>query len=78
MQDESKIMGPQQRVYADGSVILGIKPGPELTWGYWGATIRAIASMWKSWDTIELEFVIGVEEEGVLGTGFLTTISGSS
>lgn len=65
-------MGPRLRSYESGGVILGVKPTEELTWGYWGATIRAIDSMWQAWDVIVLEFVIGVEVEGVLGRGFLT------
>lgn len=72
---ESALMGQSQRVYGYGSVVLGVKPGPGLTWGYWGAAIRAVDSMWRSWDAIELDFVIGVEDEGVLGTGFLTTVA---
>ena len=71
-------MGPHQRLYLHEGVILGVRPAPRLTWGYWGAAIRAISSMWKSWDVIELEFTIVVEEEGILGTGFLDYVGGSS
>lgn len=67
-------MGVPQRTYGYGGVVLGINPYPRLTWGYWGAAIRAIDSMWKSWDVVELEFVIGVEEEGILGRGFLVRV----
>lgn len=44
-----------------------------MTWGYWGAAIRSIDSMWKNWDMVELEFVVGVEVEGVVGRGFITS-----
>lgn len=71
-------MGVGLRLYPYEGVLSGIQPGPDLTWGYWGAAVRAIASMWNSWDVIELEFVIGVEHEGVVGRGFLTTVSGTS
>jgi hypothetical protein len=54
--------------------MVGIIPQEGLTWGYWGAAIRAVDSMWRSWDVIELEFVIGVETKGVLGRGFLTSV----
>lgn len=71
-------MGVPLRTYGYGSVMLGIKPNPRLTWGYWGAAIRALDSMWRSWDAIELEFVIGVQDEGVLGRGFVTSFSSES
>ncbi|KAL6713247.1 hypothetical protein ACLMJK_009368 [Lecanora helva] len=73
---ESDPMGPRQRVYEYGGVVLGIKPDQGLTWGYWGAAIRAIDSMWKSWDVVGLEFVIGVQEVGVVGRGFLKGVDG--
>jgi len=75
LHEVTELMGVPQRTYGYDSVVLGIKPDPRLTWGYWGAAIRAINLMWRSWDVIELEFVIGVQEEGVLGRGFLTTVS---
>lgn len=71
----SELVGVAQRTYEYDGVVLGLIPNPRLTWGYWGATIRAIDSMWRSWDVVELEFVIGVQEEGILGRGFLTTVS---
>lgn len=75
---ESALIGVTERTYGHGGVVLGIEPAPRLTWGYWGAAIRALNSMWASWDAIELEFVIGVEEEGILGHGFLKTIYSES
>lgn len=66
-------MGTKQRLYAHGDVVIGIKPEENMTWGYWGAAIRSIDSMWKSWDVVELEFVVGVEVEGVVGRGFITS-----
>ena len=71
-------MGVAQRTYEYGGVELGVDPYPRLSWGYWGATIRAIDAMWKAWDAIELEFVIGVEEEGILGRGFLRNLDGET
>ena len=68
-------MNDRRRLWGYGGVVVGIDPEPNMTWGYWGAALRAISSMWQSWDIIELDFVIDVENVGEMGTGFLVKLS---
>ena len=72
---EKAIMGDRRRLWGYGGVVLSLDPRPGMTWGYWGALIRAFNSMWTSWDIIALDFVIDVEDEGELASGFLAKLS---
>ena len=74
---EPILMGTKPRLYIHEDVILEIEPGPRLTWGYWGAAIRALNTMWGEWDVIQLEFAVLVESEGVLGRGYLASMPAS-
>lgn len=67
-------MGSRDRTYAHENIIITIEPGPRLIWGYWGAAIRAIDSMWRVWDVIEMDFEILVETEGILGKGYMVSL----
>ena len=71
---EPLLMGTKQRLYIHEDVVLGIDPGPTMTWGYWGVAIRALDKMWRDWDVVELEFAIVVERDGLIGTGFLSSL----
>lgn len=69
-------MGTTERVYIYEDVAIGIDPGPQLLWGYWGEAIRALNWMWMDWDIIQLDFWIVVEHKGVLGRGFVHSVPG--
>lgn len=59
------------REYAWGSVELTMVPGRNMLWLHWWYAIGAISDWVASYDSVDVNFDVHVDEMGIVGTGRL-------